>query len=359
MKKTYEELVDEIHRRFNGNISVLDEYVGNKKSMKFFCNTHMQEFMTTPQSILHSKYGCRLCSQEHVRQSHIMNGLNSKYGRLIDEHPDTVKQWNYEKNIGIDINYITSKSGQNVWWNCIQCGKPYQSKVCSVTNSSGRCICKDCNEKNFSQKKVDAYLKTKGSFGDNFPHLLEEWDYELNSDLSPSDFTNKSNKKVWWRCNICGESWKVSIAHRTEGDGCPSCARKSNSRLQSLVEDYIQSHYSYSVLHERNCTLKCINQNTGYMLPYDNDVLLPNNQRLIIEVHGQQHYEICGWTLITAKTTGKTPEEVLEYQQYRDQYKKDYALSQGYHYLAIPYWTESDDSYKTLIDDTIHKILNS
>ena len=38
-------------------------------------------------------------------------------------------------------------------------------------------------------------------------------------------------------------------------------------------------------------------------------------------------------------------------------YKKQYALSQGYYYLEIPYWTESDESYKTLIDEKIKSIL--
>ena len=50
-------------------------------------------------------------------------------------------------------------------------------------------------------------------------------------------------------------------------------------------------------------------------------------------------------------------QEAFEYQLWKDEYKKQYALSQGYHYLEIPYWTEHDGSYQQLIDDTIHKIL--
>ena len=32
-------------------------------------------------------------------------------------------------------------------------------------------------------------------------------------------------------------------------------------------------------------------------------------------------------------------------------------VEQDYEYLAIPYWTEKDQSYKQLIDDKIHEIL--
>ena len=53
-----------------------------------------------------------------------------------------------------------------------------------------------------------------------------------------------------------------------------------------------------------------------------------------------------------------TPEESLEYIQWKDEYKKQYALSHGYYYLAIPYTAEKDESYKIMIDSKIHEILS-
>jgi hypothetical protein len=32
-------------------------------------------------------------------------------------------------------------------------------------------------------------------------------------------------------------------------------------------------------------------------------------------------------------------------------YKKDYAISHGYMFLEIPYWTEKTEEYKTIIDN--------
>ena len=58
-----------------------------------------------------------------------------------------------------------------------------------------------------------------------------------------------------------------------------------------------------------------------------------------------------------AARQNKTPQEILQYQQWKDKCKKEYAISMGYNYLEIPYWTENDESYKTLIDNKINEIL--
>ena len=49
-------------------------------------------------------------------------------------------------------------------------------------------------------------------------------------------------------------------------------------------------------------------------------------------------------------------EDALKERQWLDEYKKQYALSQGYYYLEIPYTAEKDDEYKQLIDDKINEI---
>ena len=74
---------------------------------------------------------------------------------------------------------------------------------------------------------------------------------------------------------------------------------------------------------------------------------------LKIEIYGP---EITGFTKLTAEHYGTTEEEELAYQLWRDKYKKQYALDNGYSYLEIPYWTETDDSYKELIDNKIKEL---
>lgn len=51
-----------------------------------------------------------------------------------------------------------------------------------------------------------------------------------------------------------------------------------------------------------------------------------------------------------------TPEEYLKKRKERDEYKKAFAIANGFFYLEIPYWTEKDENYKTLIQNKLNKI---
>ena len=60
---------------------------------------------------------------------------------------------------------------------------------------------------------------------------------------------------------------------------------------------------------------------------------------------------------MSARKNNTSPEYELEYQKWKDNFKKNYALEQGYNYLEIPYWKVKDDSYKKLINNKIKEIL--
>ena len=62
----------------------------------------------------------------------------------------------------------------------------------------------------------------------NKEHLLQEWDYEKNNNVTPKDITSASNKKVLWNCQKCGYVWQAKISNRAIlGRGCPCCANKT------------------------------------------------------------------------------------------------------------------------------------
>ena len=145
------------------------------------------------------------------------------------------------------------------------------------------------------------------------------------------------------------------------GFHCPKCAvLKNESYLEEAVRTYVSNEYLYQLEHEFACSVVAINSATGRKLPYDNDIFLPNNCHLIIEVHGKQHYMITHLTVLTAKQKNMSAEEVFEQQQKRDRIKKEYIDSmENYFFLEIPYWTYTDESYKTLIDDKINEILTT
>jgi len=53
-----------------------------------------------------------------------------------------MNEWNFDKNIGIDINNITSGSSKKVWWKCEK-GHSYLREIYNQRKSYGKCpICK-------------------------------------------------------------------------------------------------------------------------------------------------------------------------------------------------------------------------
>ncbi len=54
--------------------------------------------------------------------------------------------------------------------------------------------------------------------------VLEEWDFEKNMGLKPSNYSGKTHRTVWWKCSTCDGSWRASIANRANGRGCPYCS---------------------------------------------------------------------------------------------------------------------------------------
>ncbi|MBP3966245.1 zinc-ribbon domain-containing protein [Paenibacillus lignilyticus] len=55
--------------------------------------------------------------------------------------------------------------------------------------------------------------------------FVGEWNFAKNYDLSPSDLTPQSNKKVWWLCSN-GHEWEAIVQRRYLGDKCPYCSGK-------------------------------------------------------------------------------------------------------------------------------------
>ena len=56
------------------------------------------------------------------------------------------------------------------------------------------------------------------------PNLAKEWHPMLNGTLKSENVSYKSNKKVWWKCMVCGHEWQATVNHRSNGRGCPKCA---------------------------------------------------------------------------------------------------------------------------------------
>lgn len=131
--------------------------------------------------------------------------------KLID-NAKLMKEWDWEKNKGLDPNKLTEGSNKKVNWICSK-GHKWKRAIYGRTFGYG---CPYCS-----------HLKVWPGYNDlatTHPELLKDWDYEKNT-IKPTEITARANRKVWWKCSK-GHSYEATTAHKTEGRGCPYCANK-------------------------------------------------------------------------------------------------------------------------------------
>lgn len=264
------------------------------------------------------------------------------------------KYWS-EKNIlsPFELSYC---SQTEVWLKCTKCDyhDEYLIKCVEYVGKKDHMQCPQCSKcKNVN--KLDSFGQyIEDLYGVDF--LSTIWSKKNN--LSPYEVSIYSNKKLWWYCSENQHSeFQCTVEKMVERDClCPDCAQKRRtSFLQDKVENYLNDLFGeQDILHEFKCNIIPINPKTDRQLPFDNEV---SSLKLIVETMGQYHYRIDKFTYWTAKKNGVVKEDQFQYQQWKDQYKKQYALDHGYHYLEIPYTAEAADKYKELIDNKIKEIL--
>lgn len=333
----------------NTTISPYEVSRGSSKKVWWQCDICGHEWLASISNVVGGRR-CPLCAKHRHYTTFIKNRLNNGLS-FGDCFSNLLHMWDYQKNKDINPFELFSTSRQIVWWKCNN-GHSFKKSIVAMckTALNGDNLCRYCDG--------IGVVRGKNDLATTYPELLYDWDYEKNSQYTPYTIAFGSTKHIWWKCHVCGHEWQAAPNSRTNlHSGCPECARHlATSKLQIMVEDYIKEKYKYNVLHERNCTIIATNPKTGYKLPYDNDIDI-NGSHLIIEVHGEQHYRICPFTVTNAMKKGVTPQEEFEYQQYKDGIKKTYVLLNGYYFLEIPYTAIRHNEYQTLIDEKINDVL--
>ncbi len=90
-----------------------------------------------------------------------------------------------------------------------------------------------------SQKIWKEYLsrKKEKSLLHQYPHIAKEWDYQKNQ-ITPDMVSPHSNKKVYWLCPKCGNSYQMNIGWRTgRNSGCPPCGFSKRNQRQHLIRE--------------------------------------------------------------------------------------------------------------------------
>ena len=159
---------------------------------------------------------CPVCANKII-----LPGFNDLASWCRDNNrEDLLNEWDYEKNDELSPNTIGPNSSKKVWWRCAE-GHQWQTTVYNRKKGLGCPVC--------SNHTVLAGFNDLATWcmNNDKMHLLDEWDYEKNGELTPQSVAPKTSKKVWWRCEM-GHSWKASINSRTQlKSGCPVCSGRA------------------------------------------------------------------------------------------------------------------------------------
>jgi len=362
-------------------------------------------------------YYCKKCASilygnENSRLTRLKNGKSFEQWCIDNNRQDILLLWDYDLNYlkPSEISYCSKKE---FYFKCSQNLHPSEIKKisnitcenvlnCNMCNSFGQFlvdsygentidlywsklnkispweISKCCNDMFWlkCQNKIyhEDYLVSCGNFsshssrcpycenmkinsldslGTLFPKTINVWSHK--NDKTPFEYSPWSNELIWWKClDGIHKDYLRAISDSNKCEfRCPDCNKESI--LQEKTNNYL-NEFDYTIFHEYNCTIFPTNPKTKYRLPFDNEIV---ELKLIIEVHGIQHYQITNFANMSAKKNNTTPKYELHYQKLKDRYKRIFAKSRGYFYLEIPYWADDKkETWKKLIDEKIKEILS-
>ncbi len=175
------------------------------------------------------------CSEGHEWKEQITYRVKRKYGckecersarSLSSRFPEIAEEWHPTKNAPLKPDDITISSKKKIWWKC----KKNPSHVWQVsvgTRVFSKSKCPKCT------KVVKPYSLPQLTV--KYPELAKQWHPKKNGNLTPSEISAGSSKKVWWICpKDQSHEWSATVSNRTKGRGCPFCAKIATDPTNSL-----------------------------------------------------------------------------------------------------------------------------
>ena len=282
------EVASQWHPSLNGEKTPDMYTVGSGYKAYWLCKKCGQSWRTAINNRTVNKRGCPYCAQRKA-----ISGVND----FATVRPDLLKEWDYKKNGNLKPSEVLPHSNRKVWWICAECGYEYKTIIQNRINGTGCARCAgqvlipgkndlqtvfpeiasewDIEKNNgilpsavfpTSNKKyywrckqghswyttVNSRAYGKGcpicsgntvleGFNDlstTHPEIASQWHPALNGSLKPTQVSKGYNKKVWFRCPVCGNAYATLIPNKVKGyGGCPFCSpRKTRARFVLQVE---------------------------------------------------------------------------------------------------------------------------
>lgn len=147
--------------------------------------------------------GCPVCAGQLV-----VLGLND----MATMRPDLAAEFDLEKNAPLKPTDIFAGVARKLWW---RCSLGHEWIATGNSRASAGTNCPTC-----SGQRIEVGFNDLNTAA---PEVAATWHPTRNGDVTPQTVTIKNGKKVWWQCEF-GHEWITTVASRTTGTGCPTCA---------------------------------------------------------------------------------------------------------------------------------------
>lgn len=154
-----------------------------------------------------------------------------------NDREELLEEWDYDSNIGMTNKFgedvskpslVMPNSSIKVGWICAK-GHRYEATVGNRTAINRGCPY--CSGRKLLQgyNDFETWCKENGR-----QDLLDEWNYEKNNGLEPSEILQGGAGKKYWWIGVCGHEWDAVISSRittrrgktkmVKTAGCPYCS---------------------------------------------------------------------------------------------------------------------------------------
>ncbi|MCM3323281.1 zinc-ribbon domain-containing protein [Cytobacillus kochii] len=170
--------------------------------------------------------GCPICYEQKTGRKLVQRrGLKQGINDFATEHPELLKEWDFNKNESLVPSECMSGSRKKVWWICSKCAQSYQSSP-SDRIRGRECPNELCRKEKQAENIKKALVKRRGSLLEHNPELAIEWHPSKNGELTPENISPASDVKVWW-LGACNHEWQATPSNRVRmKSGCPICSNK-------------------------------------------------------------------------------------------------------------------------------------
>lgn len=140
--------------------------------------------------------------------------LNPGVNDLASLFPDIASEWDRSANGALAPEQVKYNSRESVHWKCSE-GHTWTARIFDRTRDNTRCpYCAGMR-----------VIPGKNDLQSQYPEIADQWCFERNGELTPDKVFAKSGRKVYWKCQQCGQEWRTSVNTRvTKHTGCPYCA---------------------------------------------------------------------------------------------------------------------------------------